>query len=74
MGPAINADTKDGVYFSNGDLLMIMKTSIALAIIVAAICSNAVAAPKHDGRPEVLVNRCAPGGWDPYGVRCEIEQ
>jgi hypothetical protein len=52
---------------------MIMKTSIALAIIIAAICSNAVAASRPDGRP-VLVNHCAPGGWDPYGVRCEIEQ
>jgi hypothetical protein len=53
---------------------MIMKISIALAIIVATISSNAVAAPRHDGRPEVLVNRCAAGNWDPYGLRCEIEQ
>jgi hypothetical protein len=53
---------------------MIMKTTIALAIIVAAVCSNAVAAPRHDGRPDVLVNRCAAGNWDPYGLRCEIEQ
>jgi hypothetical protein len=53
---------------------MIMKTTIALAIIVAAICSNAVAAPRQDGRPQVPVSHCTSGGWDPYGLRCEIEQ
>jgi capsular polysaccharide biosynthesis protein len=53
---------------------MIMKTSIALAIIVAAICSNAVAAPRYDGRPQVLINQCHAGNWDPFGLRCDIEQ
>jgi hypothetical protein len=62
------------IFSKMGDFIMFIKTSIALAIIVAALCSNALAAPRHDGNPQVLVNRCATGNWDPYGLRCEIEQ
>jgi hypothetical protein len=43
------ARTKDGVNFSNEDSIMFVKTSIALAIIVASFCSSTVAAPRHGG-------------------------
>jgi hypothetical protein len=64
------------VRFLKGDTIMLTKTSIALAVIVA-ICVGAVAAerrhhPAANAYSRSLpVNPCAHGVWDAYGVRCD---
>ena len=51
---------------------MFIKTSIALAIVVA-ICSGAVAAEKRQAGANAFAReapaRCA--SWDAYGLRCD---
>ena len=64
--------------FSDRRLEMFTNTLITLVFIIA-ISSSVVAADKrHDGvganyrgPGPVLINRCLPADWDPYGMRCD---
>ena len=64
--------------FTNTLIAVPISILIALAFTLAISLSVVAADKRHDGvganyrgPGPVLINRCLPADWDPYGMRCD---